>query len=151
VSKGFKQKKKFSPKCLLRHGVSTCFCVVLCVGFCTGHLVMMPLNLTYLHCLHYFFEHLFILYYVQKLTSEKRYYSLTTLYVIYKYSETSLFGNSLIRKARDPEEFFRERNNSTLFYTGNPRFRNRTVVWGTNPCFTMYIISNASSFSPSNN
>jgi len=24
---------------------STCFCVVLCVGFCTGHFVMVPLNL----------------------------------------------------------------------------------------------------------
>ena len=27
---------------------STCFCVVLCVIFCTGHFVMLPLNLTYL-------------------------------------------------------------------------------------------------------
>ena len=27
---------------------STCFCVVLCVGFFTGHFVMVPLNLTYL-------------------------------------------------------------------------------------------------------
>jgi len=36
---------------------STCFCVVLCIGFCTGHFVMVPLNLTYLHCLqHSFFE-----------------------------------------------------------------------------------------------
>ena len=24
-----------------------CFCVVLCVGFCTGHFVMVPLNLTF--------------------------------------------------------------------------------------------------------
>jgi len=38
-----------------------CFCVVLCVSFCTGHFVMVPLNLTYLHCL---FEHLFHLYYI---------------------------------------------------------------------------------------
>ena len=39
------------------------FCVVLCVGFCTGHFVMVPLNLTYLHYLrHSFFEHLFSLY-----------------------------------------------------------------------------------------
>ena len=31
---------------------STCFCVVLCDGFCLGHFVMAPLNLTYLvHCL----------------------------------------------------------------------------------------------------
>ena len=37
---------------------STCFCVVLCVGFCMGHFVIVPLNLTYLHCLkHSFFEH----------------------------------------------------------------------------------------------
>ena len=36
------------------------FCVVLCVGFCTGHFVTVPLNLTCLHCLQYsFFEHLF--------------------------------------------------------------------------------------------
>ena len=34
-----------------------CFWVVLCVSFCTGHLVMVPLNLTYLHCLqHSFFN-----------------------------------------------------------------------------------------------
>ena len=39
------------------------FCVVLCVSFCTGHFVMVPSNLTYLHCLqHSFFEHLFKLY-----------------------------------------------------------------------------------------
>ena len=43
---------------------STCFCVIMCVGFCTGHFVMVPLNLTYLHCLqHSAFEHLFNLYY----------------------------------------------------------------------------------------
>ena len=35
-------------------------CVVLSVSFCTGHFVMVPLNLTYLHCLqHSLFEHLF--------------------------------------------------------------------------------------------
>ena len=39
----------------------TCFSVVLCVSFCTGHVVMVPL--TYLHCLqHSLFEHLFNLY-----------------------------------------------------------------------------------------
>jgi len=40
------------------------FCVVPCVSFCTGHFVMVPLNMTYLHCLqHSLFEHLqFILY-----------------------------------------------------------------------------------------
>jgi len=42
------------------------FCVVLCVGFCRGHFAMVPLNLTYLHCLqHSFVEHLFILYLVK--------------------------------------------------------------------------------------
>ena len=41
----------------------TRFCVVLCVSFSTGHFVMVPLNLTYLHCLqHSFFDHLFNLY-----------------------------------------------------------------------------------------
>ena len=40
-----------------------CFCVVRCVGFCTGHFDMVPLNLTYLHCLqHSQFEHHFNLY-----------------------------------------------------------------------------------------
>jgi len=39
--------------------------VVRCVGFCTGHFVMVPLNLTNLHCLqHSFFEHFFNLYYL---------------------------------------------------------------------------------------
>jgi len=39
------------------------FCVVLCVSFCTGHFVMVPFNLTYLHCLqHSLFEHIFNLY-----------------------------------------------------------------------------------------
>ena len=42
------------------------FCVVPCVSFCTGHFVMVPLNITYLHCLqHSLFEHLFNLYYVK--------------------------------------------------------------------------------------
>ena len=41
------------------------FCVVPCVSFCTGHFVMVPLNMTYLHCLqHSLFEHLFNLYYM---------------------------------------------------------------------------------------
>jgi len=42
------------------------FCVVPCVSFCTGHFVMVPLNITYLHCLqHSLFEHLFNLFYVK--------------------------------------------------------------------------------------
>jgi len=48
-------------KCLLRHDVVR---VVPCASFCTGHFVMVPLNMTYLHCLqHSLFEHLFNLYF----------------------------------------------------------------------------------------
>jgi len=32
---------------LLRHDVVKVFCVVPCVSFCTGHFVMVPLNMTY--------------------------------------------------------------------------------------------------------
>jgi len=40
------------------------FCVVPCASFCTGHFVMVPLNMTCLHCLqHSLFVHLFNLYY----------------------------------------------------------------------------------------
>ena len=40
------------------------FCVVPCVSFCTGHFVMVPLNMTNLHCLqHSLLEHLFNLYF----------------------------------------------------------------------------------------
>ena len=39
------------------------FCVVPCASFCTGHFVMVPLNMTCLHCLqHSLFVHLFNLY-----------------------------------------------------------------------------------------
>jgi len=42
--------------------------VFLCVSFYTGHFVMVPLNLTYLHCLqHSLFEHLFNLYLISEL------------------------------------------------------------------------------------
>jgi len=42
---------------------STYFCIVLSICFCTGYFIMVPLNLTCLHCLqHVFFEHLFNLY-----------------------------------------------------------------------------------------
>jgi len=42
------------------------FCVVPCASFCTGHFVMVPLNMTYLHCLqHSLFEHLFNLYHIK--------------------------------------------------------------------------------------
>ena len=37
-------------KCMLRHGVLRVFVSFSMLGFCTGHFVMVPLNLTYLHC-----------------------------------------------------------------------------------------------------
>ena len=51
-------------KCLLRHDVVRVFVPsITSVNFCTGHFVMVPLNMTYLHCLqHSLFEHLFNLY-----------------------------------------------------------------------------------------
>jgi len=62
--KSERHKNSFFSKCLLRHDVLRVFCVVLCVGLCTRHFFMVPLNLTYLHCLqHSFFEHLFNLCY----------------------------------------------------------------------------------------
>ena len=56
------QKYMFS-KCLLRHDVVRVLVSSLVLVFCTGHFVMVPLNMTYLHCLqHSLFEHLFNLY-----------------------------------------------------------------------------------------
>jgi len=57
--------------------LNMCFCVVLCVGFCTGHFVMVPLNLTNLHCWQHH-EHLFYLYYI---------YSSCIVYKLMKHSE----------------------------------------------------------------
>ena len=47
---------------------------------------------------------------------------------IYIYSEALFIRDAFIRKHRDPDGFYREQNQC---------FRNRTVVWGTKPCFTM--------------
>ena len=69
-----RKEKKKNPKntkivflnfcCVLIMLMFHVFCVVLCVCFCTGHFVMVPLNLTFLYCLqHSLFEHLFNLYY----------------------------------------------------------------------------------------
>ena len=56
-----KQKQRNPNVCCVM--VLYLFCVVLGVGL-PGHFVMVPLNLTYLHCLqHSFFECLFNLYY----------------------------------------------------------------------------------------
>jgi len=53
----------FFSECLLPLGVLLVFCAVLCVCFCTSHFEMVPLNMTYLHCLqHSSCEHLFNLY-----------------------------------------------------------------------------------------
>ena len=50
-------------KCMLRLGVLRDVCVVMCVGFCKGHFLKVPLNLTHLHCLqHSLIEHLLNLY-----------------------------------------------------------------------------------------
>jgi len=43
---------------MLRHGVLR----VMLVSFCTGHFVMVLLNLTYLHCLQPFFLNIFSIY-----------------------------------------------------------------------------------------
>ena len=57
------QKYSFS-KCLLRHDVVRVFVSFCVLIFFTRHFVMVPLNLTYLHCLqHSLFEHHFNLYY----------------------------------------------------------------------------------------
>jgi len=55
----------------LRHDVVKVF-VVPCASFCTGHFVMVPLNMTYLHCLqHSLFEHLFNLYCAEVLSKDR--------------------------------------------------------------------------------
>jgi len=46
--KVLKTQKYMFSKCLLR---CKSFCVVPCVSFCTDHFVMVPFNMTYLHCL----------------------------------------------------------------------------------------------------
>ena len=55
-------KIQFFSKCMLRHGVVRVLVIcVLCVGFCTGHFVLVPLKLAYLQCLQLsFFEHLHV-------------------------------------------------------------------------------------------
>jgi len=59
-------------------------CVVLCVCLCTGHFVMEPLNLTFLHCL----KHLFNLYlkktknFLKNILLEKCTYHTCTQYVL---------------------------------------------------------------------
>ena len=62
------------------------------------------------------------------------------VWAIYMYSEASFIRDAFIRKHRYPDGFSRERkkrNVILLHLARNPCFRNRTVVWGTKPCFTM--------------
>jgi len=79
IKKKGKKKKHFKNTKIVFYFLIVCcamvFYVFLCRSvcwFCTGHFVMVPLNLTYLHCLqHSFFEHLFNLYYVLCLISQR--------------------------------------------------------------------------------
>ena len=58
-----KHKKYMFSKCLLRHDVVRVFVSFLVLVFVRA-IVMVPLNMTYLHCLqHSLFEHLFNLYF----------------------------------------------------------------------------------------
>jgi len=58
MAKAKTQKIVVFSKCLLRHGVLRVF-VSICVLVLVRAFVMVPLNMTYLHCLqHSFFEHL---------------------------------------------------------------------------------------------
>jgi len=58
--------------CLLRLDVCVFFVPFLCVCLCTGHFVMVPLNMTCLHCVqHSFCEHLLNLYYTKPLQRSK--------------------------------------------------------------------------------
>ena len=55
------------PKCLLRHDVVRVFVSFLVLVFVRAIFFMVPLNMTYLHCLqHSLFEHLFNLYYTNQ-------------------------------------------------------------------------------------
>jgi len=49
--------------------VASWCCKSFCASFWTGHFVMVPLNMTYLHCLqHSLFEHLFNFYYEKEIS-----------------------------------------------------------------------------------
>jgi len=68
----------FFSKCLLRHDVVRVLCRS--VRFCTGHVVMVSLNLTYLHCLqHSLFEHIFNLYYLHSICVNDTCFNITNI------------------------------------------------------------------------
>jgi len=82
------QKYRFFFLMYVASWCCTCFCVVLWVSFCTGNFVMVPLNMTYLHCLqHSFFEHPFNLYCISDLKNynifNKLYGSFFILLIMY--------------------------------------------------------------------
>jgi len=72
-----KTQKIVHSKCLFSLVVLRVLCCFK-ILFCTGHVVMVPLNLTCLHCLqHFFYEHLYyymsyVLQFVRELDNEKR-------------------------------------------------------------------------------
>jgi len=70
------------------------FCVFPCVSFCTGHFVMVPLNMTYLHCLQYaLFEHLFNLYWHIYIVYNILYLNISLIYfyTVHIYDDLSLW------------------------------------------------------------
>jgi len=71
------------------------------VCFCTGHFVMVPTNLTCPHCLQFFFEHLFYLYY--------------TIHVRDIYLLDGVFPSKCSWKNIIDEKTF-QRSNSELFH-----------------------------------
>jgi len=76
-----------------------CFCVLLCVSFCTGNFVIVPLNLTYLHCLlHSLFEHLFNLYNINRERIQMPTYSRTI------WASPQRFGIIFLSTLRPPFE-----------------------------------------------
>ena len=67
---------------------------------------------------------------------------LNTYHMVVIYSEASIIRNPFIRKPHNLDQFSLElKQLNIILYrlTRNPRFRNRTVVLETKPCFTMTI------------
>ena len=76
----------------------TGFCVVVCVKFCSGRFVMMPINLTYLHCLqHSLFEHLFNLYIRYHASRQMKDYTSTALTTRLNCQSTMRTANSVFK------------------------------------------------------
>jgi len=69
-----KSEKHKNIVCLLRHDVVRVFCAVPCVSFCTGHFVMVPLNMTYLHYLQHSLFEQFSIYIVNRVLRDMSVY-----------------------------------------------------------------------------